>query len=71
VPDLVGSWIMTVARLNGIALNYEVAGSGDLVVLVMGTGSSGRVWKLHQVPALLAAGYRVLPTTPGGSAQTL
>jgi len=50
---------MTVARLNGIAVNYEVAGSGDLVVLVMGTGSPGRVWKLHQVPALLAAGYRV------------
>jgi pimeloyl-ACP methyl ester carboxylesterase len=50
---------MTAARLNGIAVNYEVAGSGDLVVLVMGTGSPGRVWKLHQVPALLAAGYRV------------
>ncbi|HEY2096322.1 MAG TPA: alpha/beta fold hydrolase [Pseudonocardia sp.] len=40
-------------------LRYEVAGSGDLVVLVMGTASSGRVWKLHQVPALVAAGYRV------------
>lgn len=50
---------MTAARLNGISLNYEVAGSGDLVVLVMGTGSPGRVWRLHQVPALLAAGYRV------------
>jgi pimeloyl-ACP methyl ester carboxylesterase len=29
------------------------------VVLVMGTGSPGRVWHLHQVPALVAAGYRV------------
>lgn len=27
--------------------------------MVMGTGSPGRVWKLHQVPALVAAGYRV------------
>ncbi|MER5766386.1 alpha/beta fold hydrolase [Streptomyces sp. NPDC001985] len=50
---------MPVARLNGINLSYEVRGSGDLVVLVMGTGSPGRVWSLHQVPALLAAGYRV------------
>jgi pimeloyl-ACP methyl ester carboxylesterase len=49
----------SVARLNGVPLRYEVAGSGDLVVLVMGTASSGRVWKLHQVPALVAAGYRV------------
>lgn len=25
----------------------------------MGTGGAGRVWHLHQVPALVAAGYRV------------
>jgi pimeloyl-ACP methyl ester carboxylesterase len=54
-----GSDARSVARLNGVPLRYEVAGSGDLVVLVMGTASSGRVWKLHQVPALVAAGYRV------------
>lgn len=37
-------------------------GSADseLVVLVMGTGSPGRVWELHQVPALRSAGYRVV-----------
>jgi pimeloyl-ACP methyl ester carboxylesterase len=50
---------MPVARLNGVWLRYEAAGDGDLVVLVMGTGSPGRVWQLHQVPALVAAGYRV------------
>lgn len=50
---------MPVAQLNGIRLSYQVAGSGDLVVLVMGTGSPGRVWQLYQVPALVAAGYRV------------
>jgi pimeloyl-ACP methyl ester carboxylesterase len=54
-----GSVARSVASLNGVPLRYEVAGSGDLVVLVMGTASSGRVWKLHQVPALVAAGYRV------------
>jgi len=50
---------MPVARLNGVWLRYEVAGAGDLVVMVMGTGSPGRVWQLHQVPALVQAGYRV------------
>jgi pimeloyl-ACP methyl ester carboxylesterase len=50
---------MPVVELNGIRLSYQLTGSGELVVLVMGTGSSGRVWQLHQVPALVAAGYRV------------
>jgi pimeloyl-ACP methyl ester carboxylesterase len=51
---------MSVVELNGIRLSYQVTGSGELVVLVMGTGSPGRVWQLHQVPALIAAGYRVV-----------
>jgi pimeloyl-ACP methyl ester carboxylesterase len=50
---------MPVVQLNGIRLSYQVTGSGELVVLVMGTGSPGRVWQLHQVPTLVAAGYRV------------
>ncbi|TSD96517.1 alpha/beta hydrolase [Skermania sp. ID1734] len=50
---------MPLATVNGISLNYETKGSGDLVVLVMGTGSPGRVWGLHQVPALVAAGFQV------------
>lgn len=60
---------MPLATVNGISLNYQVKGDrskgtdvkggGPLVVMIMGTGSPGRVWELHQVPALLAAGYRV------------
>lgn len=50
---------MPVVALNGIRLSYQLAGSGELVVLVTGTGSAGRVWQLHQVPALVAVGYRV------------
>lgn len=60
---------MPLATVNGIALNYQVKGDrakgsdvkggGPLVVMIMGTGSPGRVWELHQVPALIAAGYRV------------
>lgn len=51
---------MAIATLNGIHLSYHVQGDGELVVLVAGTGSPGRVWQLHQVPALVAAGYRVV-----------
>ena len=29
-------------------------------MLVMGSGSPGSVWRAHQVPALMAAGYRVV-----------
>ncbi|TQM29024.1 alpha/beta fold hydrolase [Nocardia bhagyanarayanae] len=60
---------MPLATVNGISLNYQVKGDrakgadvkggGPLVVMIMGTGSPGRVWELHQVPALVAAGYRV------------
>ncbi|MEV4240711.1 MULTISPECIES: alpha/beta hydrolase [unclassified Nocardia] len=60
---------MPLATVNGISLNYQVKGdrakgtegkgAGPLVVMIMGTGSPGRVWELHQVPALVKAGYRV------------
>lgn len=48
------------ARVNGVDIAYDDTGSGPLVVMVMGTGSPGRVWKAHQQPALVAAGYRVV-----------
>ncbi len=50
---------MSSAKINGIDINFSVEGSGPLVVLVMGTGSPGRVWRAHQVPALVGAGFRV------------
>ncbi|GGL21996.1 alpha/beta fold hydrolase [Nocardia jinanensis] len=71
---------MPLATVNGISLNYQVKGDrakgtdvkggGPLVVLIMGTGSPGRVWELHQVPALLAAGYRVCTFDNRGIAPT-
>ncbi|MFD9720133.1 alpha/beta fold hydrolase [Streptomyces sp. NPDC059076] len=51
---------MTTAIINGRRLMYTEHGSGRPAVLVMGTGSPGRVWQLHQVPALVKAGYRVI-----------
>jgi pimeloyl-ACP methyl ester carboxylesterase len=74
---------VTIAKINGININYDVhvnvrlsegqAASPedrDLVVLVMGTGSPGRVWQMHQVPALTAAGYRVVTFDNRGIAPT-
>ncbi|WP_079051864.1 alpha/beta fold hydrolase [Streptomyces regalis] len=51
---------MPSARINGIRLHYEDTGDGEPVVLVMGQGAGGRAWHLHQVPALVDAGYRVV-----------
>jgi pimeloyl-ACP methyl ester carboxylesterase len=51
---------MAVARINGINLSHDSYGSGAPVLLVTGTGAPGRMWRTHQVPALRAAGYRVI-----------
>lgn len=70
---------MALARVNGITLGYDDYGTGDPVVLVTGTGAPGRIWRTHQVPALRAAGHRVItvdnrgipPTEPGPGRFTL
>lgn len=41
-------------------LAYDDCGSGDPVLFIAGQGGVGRTWALHQVPAFLAAGYRVI-----------
>ena len=51
---------MPIAKVNGINVHYDDYGSGPPVVLVTGTGSTGRGWTPHQVPALTAAGYRTI-----------
>ena len=51
---------MPIAKVNGISVHYDDYGSGPPVVLVTGTGSTGRGWTPHQVPALTAAGYRTI-----------
>ena len=63
---------MPLVPLNGLRINVDVAGPDDgaLVVFGMGTGSRGRVWMLHQVPALVAAGYRVATFDNRGIAPT-
>ncbi|GAB7145816.1 alpha/beta fold hydrolase [Mycobacterium riyadhense] len=43
-----------------INLAYEDRGSGEPVVFIAGHGGPGRTWHPHQLPAFLAAGYRVI-----------
>ncbi|MFC6013108.1 alpha/beta fold hydrolase [Nocardia lasii] len=61
---------MPLTSLNGIQLNYDVTGSGPLVLLVMGSGSPGRVWRTYQVPALVKAGFTVATVDNRGIAPS-
>jgi pimeloyl-ACP methyl ester carboxylesterase len=51
---------MPKAFVNGININYDDYGSGDPVVLITGSGATGKMWTPNQVPALTAAGFRVI-----------
>ncbi|MEU0562525.1 alpha/beta hydrolase [Dactylosporangium sp. NPDC006015] len=55
-----GSRTMRFITANGIKLAYERSGAGDPVLLIMGSGASGRVWTAHQTPALNKAGYETI-----------
>lgn len=43
-----------------INLAYDDRGSGEPVVFIAGHGGAGRTWHPYQVPAFMAAGYRVI-----------
>lgn len=43
-----------------INLAYDDSGTGEPVIFIAGWGGAGRGWHLHQVPAFLKAGYRVI-----------
>jgi pimeloyl-ACP methyl ester carboxylesterase len=53
------AWTHHDAIVNGIRLHYVEAGEGPLVVLLHGFPSFWRSWR-HQIPALAAAGFRVV-----------
>jgi pimeloyl-ACP methyl ester carboxylesterase len=61
---------MAIARVNGITLGYDDHGTGEPVVMVTGTGAPGRIWRTHQVPALRAAGHRVITVDNRGIPPT-
>jgi pimeloyl-ACP methyl ester carboxylesterase len=56
--------------VDGVRLVYEVAGEGDPVLLVCGTGQPAMSWQLFQVPALTAAGYQVVTYDNRGMAPS-
>ncbi|TJY61001.1 alpha/beta hydrolase [Sinimarinibacterium sp. CAU 1509] len=52
-------------QINGFAMNVIDVGEGEPVLLVHGFPDTQSVWR-HQIPALVAAGYRVIaPDTRG------
>ncbi len=61
---------MPITRVNGVKVNFDEYGSGESVVLITGTGGRGREWTAHQVPALTAAGYRVVTVDNRGVPPT-
>ncbi|MFC5184112.1 alpha/beta fold hydrolase [Actinomadura harenae] len=61
---------MPISEINGIRLSHEVHGTGTPVLLVAGTGAPGRVWRTHQVPALLRAGFQVITMDNRGIAPS-
>ncbi|MEV0126111.1 alpha/beta fold hydrolase [Streptomyces sp. NPDC050703] len=51
---------MPFVNTNGVRLSYQRSGSGTPVLLIMGSSASGRVWTMHQTPALNRAGYETV-----------
>ncbi|CAM5422615.1 alpha/beta fold hydrolase [Streptomyces avidinii] len=51
---------MPFVSTNGIRLSYQRSGRGEPVLLIMGSGAAGRVWTMHQTPALHRAGYETI-----------
>ncbi len=52
-------WTHHEAIVNGIRLHYVEAGTGPLVILLHGFPEFWYAWH-HQIPALAAAGFRVI-----------
>lgn len=42
---------------GGVRLAYRREGHGEPVLMIMGSGSAGHAWTVHQTPALHGAGY--------------
>ena len=51
---------MPLIDLGGTRVSCTDSGRGPGVLLIAGSGARGRTWHLHQVPALVAAGFRVV-----------
>ena len=63
------SWTHGFAYSNGIRMHYVEQGEGPLVLLCHGWPESWYSWR-HQIPALAAAGYRVVAPDQRGYGET-
>ncbi len=62
-------WAHRYARINGLRVHYVEQGSGPLVVLCHGFPHLWFSWR-HQIPAIAAAGFRVVAPDMRGMGQT-
>ena len=62
-------WTHHYAQVNGIRMHYVEEGAGPLVVLCHGFPHLWFSWR-HQIPALAAAGWRVVAPDMRGMGQT-
>ncbi len=51
---------MAYVTANGIRLAYERTGQGEPVLLIMGSGAGGNVWRAYQAPAINQAGFEAI-----------
>jgi pimeloyl-ACP methyl ester carboxylesterase len=63
------AWVHRRARINGLAMHYVEQGEGPLVILCHGFPHIWFSWQ-HQIPALAAAGWRVVAPDMRGMGQT-
>ena len=57
------------ARVNGLNMHYVTAGEGPVVVLLHGFPDTHAIWR-RQIPALAAAGFRVIAPDLRGYGKT-
>jgi pimeloyl-ACP methyl ester carboxylesterase len=62
---------MSTPTLSPTRLAYDVAGTGEPVLLLPPAGTRAAVWQTHQVPALVHAGYQVLSVDGRGTPPSI
>src|SRR5258708_13639734 len=56
------------ARVNGVRINYKIAGNGPVVLLLHGYAQTSRMWT-PLIPALSASHTVIAPDLPGAGAS--
>ena len=67
--DRLAEWTHRYAHINGLRVHYVEQGRGPLVVLCHGFPHLWFSWR-HQIPAIAAAGFRVVAPDMRGMGQT-